>query len=608
MVSRDRGNRVWSIADRSNGRATSAPRRPTTDGSRPTQRNRWARLFGFSSDADREAPTRIADRLTRARTATAHRLGEPDDAQTHHMSVRRVRADSSSPTWPSSHRGTGGVGDGVFTGEGMGSGAEFDTPTSDRDVSRTGAPPHRARPTASIGEIVARARGTGAPDRTVPTLEAARTGEQASIRGQRIDATRVAATIRKYGREPRHLLVLRRSVAWGSRAQIERTVGPLASIDMTVLGVACFLVSVGLIVLQSASSVTSYAATRDSSYYLVKQFFMLLLGVVSAIIVTVLDYHRVAALWKYGLIGCVVVLTVVFTGLGLSANGAQRWIGLFGFQLFQPGELIKPVLIVAVAGYLTRETGVAARFRKGLLPFSALYAVVLGLLMLQPDMGTAVVVGVTGGVILIVSGARILHLALLGGAAVAAFAGLVIVAPYRLARWITFLDPWANSQGSGYHVVQSLLALGSGGITGVGLGMSRQKFFYLPFPHTDSIFAVLGEELGFVGTVATLSLFLLFMWRGLGVAKRAPDVLGRCIAAGATMGIVGQAVINIAVLTSSVPFTGITLPFFSYGGSSMVASCVMCGLILSVSRHIPHEASSTAWWARWRTLRHAATE
>ena len=410
------------------------------------------------------------------------------------------------------------------------------------------------------------------------------------------------------GRELRHLrLGLRRSVAWGSRAHVERTVGPLTAIDMTVLGAAVLLVVPGLLVLLSASSVTSYAATRDSTYYLVKQLRMLGIGIIAATVVTAIDYHRLASLWLYGIAGCVFVLGIVFTGLGQSANGAQRWIALFGVQLFQPGEIIKPVLVVAASAYLTRQTGVAARFREGLLAFGLLYGVVLGLLLLQPDMGTAVVVGMTGGVIFVVAGARRLHLLLLGAAGAAAGAGLVIVAPYRLARWTTFLDPWANAQGSGYHVVQSLLALGAGGVTGVGPGVSRQKFFFLPFPHTDSIFAVLGEEFGLVGTITTICLFLLFLWRGMGVAMRAPDLLGRCIAAGATMGIVGQALINIAVLTSSVPFTGITLPFFSYGGSSMVACCTMCGLILAVSRQIPREAGVRSWWANWRLRRDVAT-
>jgi cell division protein FtsW len=445
---------------------------------------------------------------------------------------------------------------------------------------------HRNRPFASIGEIVARTRGEAV--------------------GPRSDGPNQSDVT--VGRELRHLrLGLRKSVGWGSRVHIDRTVGPLVAIDMTVLGATVLLVVPGLLALLSASSVTSYAATRDSTYYLVKQLRMLGIGIVVATVVTAIDYHRVASLWMYGVAGCVAILSVVLTGLGQSANGAQRWIALFGVQLFQPGEIIKPVLVVALAAYLTRQNGVAARFRDGLLAFGGLYGLILGLLMLQPDMGTAVVVGLTGAVIFVVAGARPLHLLLLLATGVGAGVMMVLVAPYRLARWITFLDPWANAQGSGYHVVQSLLALGAGGVTGVGPGVSRQKFFFLPFPHTDSIFAVVGEEFGLVGTVTTICLFLLFMWRGLRVAFRAPDLLGRCIATGATMGIVGQALINIAVLTSSVPFTGITLPFFSYGGSSMVACCTMCGLILAVSRQIPPEPGVRSWWANWRLRRDVAT-
>jgi cell division protein FtsW len=469
----------------------------------------------------------------------------------------------------------------------------------DPNVRDQWAPSSTAR-----GEIVARARATDTGRRA--ELAAKPSSRPYGDRADPADTTRVTDESWKSGREPRHLLALRQTVARGGPAQIQRAVGSLASIDMTVLGAAAVLVAVGLLVLQSASSVASYAATRDSAYYLVKQVRWLSLGVIVAIVVTMIDYHRFASLWHYGMAGCVVLLGILFTGLGQTVNGAQRWIALFGVQLFQPAEVIKPVLVVVTAAYLTRDIGLAARFRDGLLAFGALYGTVIGLLLMQPDMGTAVVVGVTGSVIFIVAGARRRHLLLLGVAGLATGAWLVVIAPYRVARWTTFLDPWANSQGSGYHVVQSLLALGSGGITGVGPGVSRQKFFFLPFPHTDSVFAVLGEEFGLVGTVTTIFLFLLFMWRGLGVAMRAPDLLGRCIAAGATMGIVGQAMINIAVLTSSVPFTGITLPFFSYGGSSIIACCAMCGLILSVSRHVPREANQGVWWANWRALRHAA--
>ncbi len=409
------------------------------------------------------------------------------------------------------------------------------------------------------------------------------------------------------GREPRHLLGPGRAAPWGARAAVDQHAGPPGAVDLTVIAAAGLLVVPGLLVLLSASNVTSYAATRESGYYLLKQLRMLGIGLAVATVVTALDYHRLASLWRYGVLGCVALLAIVFTGLGQSANGAQRWIALFGVQLFQPGEVIKPVLVVATAAYLTREGGIAARFREGLLAFSSVYGVILGLLLLQPDMGTAVVVGMTGAVTFVVAGARRLHLLLLGLAGASAGAALVAIAPYRLARWTTFLDPWANAQGAGYHVVQALLALGAGGLTGVGAGASRQKFFFLPFPHTDSIFAVLGEEFGLFGTVSTISLFLLFMWRGLEVARRAPDLLGRCIAAGATMGIVGQALINIAVLTSSVPFTGITLPFFSYGGSSMVACCAMCGLILAVGRQVPRGSSSRSWWANWRVRRDVAT-
>jgi cell division protein FtsW len=179
--------------------------------------------------------------------------------------------------------------------------------------------------------------------------------------------------------------------------------------------------------------------------------------------------------------------------------------------------------------------------------------------------------------------------------------------PYRMARFLTFLDPWERPLGSGYHVVQALLAFGAGGLTGVGLGVGRQKFMYLPFPHTDSIFAVIGEELGLVGTMGVLALFVFFAYRGLRVAWYAPDQLGRLLATGVTCGITFQAMINMGVLTSSLPFTGITLPLVSYGGSSLIATLASCGILLSVSRRaIPPEAhaqsedpSRRRFWRRY---------
>ena len=405
----------------------------------------------------------------------------------------------------------------------------------------------------------------------------------------------------------RHLLELRPSIR--TRVQPDATPqgAPRSRVDATIVVATLLLVIPGLLMLLSASSIVSYAETRDATYYLWRQLRMLLGGAAIATVLALLDYHRIASLWRAGFLASVGILLLVIFGLGQSVNGAQRWLAIGGVQLFQPGELIKPVLVVSTAAYLTQRPGIAAAARDGLLAFAGAYGLIAALVMSQPDMGTTVVIVLTGAVVYLVAGARTSHVILTAGGAAIAGIGLVVIEPYRLVRWTTFVDPWASAQGAGYHVVQALLALGSGGIAGVGPGVSRQKFFFLPFPHTDSIFAVLGEEFGLLGTVGTLAAFTFFMWRGLHVAVHAPDALGRCIAAGATMGIVLQALVNIAVLTSSVPFTGITLPFFSYGGSSIIASCAMCGLILSVSRQVPVTEGAKSWLPNWRARRSVAT-
>ncbi|HET7768711.1 MAG TPA: putative peptidoglycan glycosyltransferase FtsW, partial [Chloroflexota bacterium] len=286
------------------------------------------------------------------------------------------------------------------------------------------------------------------------------------------------------------------------------------------------------------------------------------------------------------LLGAIGLLAaVLIPGLGSEVYGAQRWISLGQFQL-QPSELAKLALILYVAHWLTAKREQVSEFANGLLPFGVLMAIVVALLMKQPDMGTTIVIVTTAVAIFFVAGASLSHLVLLSG--VGAFAGVLLIwiAPYRMARFTAFVDPWANPQAASYHVVQSLLAFGAGGATGVGLGVGRQKFFHLPFPHTDSIFAVVGEELGLIGTIPLVLAFLFFAYRGLRIAWYAPDQFGRLLAVGVTGGIAFQAMLNMAVLTSSVPFTGITLPFISYGGSSLISTLAACGVLLNVSRQI----------------------
>src|SRR5688572_3261552 len=344
------------------------------------------------------------------------------------------------------------------------------------------------------------------------------------------------------------------------------------------------LLAFGLIMVYSSSVVTAYTAYRNQFYFFFKQLLSAGIGLVALLVLMRVDYHVLRTLSVPGLIGAVVLLAaVLIPGIGSEVYGAQRWISLGQFQL-QPSELSKLALVLYIAHWLTSKREQVSDFANGLLPFGVLMTIVVALLMKQPDMGTTIVIVTTALVIFFVAGASLTHLALLSG--VGAFAGVLLIriAPYRMERLTAFLDPWANPQATSYHVVQSLLAFGAGGATGVGLGVGRQKFFHLPFPHTDSIFAVVGEELGLLGTVPIVLAFLFFAYRGLRIAWYAPDQFGRLLAVGITGGIAFQAMLNMAVLTSSVPFTGITLPFISYGGSSLISTLAACGVLLNVSR------------------------
>lgn len=377
--------------------------------------------------------------------------------------------------------------------------------------------------------------------------------------------------------------------------------------DYWLLVIVLCLLSFGLLMVYSASVVTGYMTHGNQFHYLGRQSLWALLGAAAMLVTMRVDYHRWGSLALPALLVSIGMLAyVIVPGLGQEAYGASRWIPL-GPVTFQPSEFAKLALIIYMARWLARKEEQVSDFALGFLPFCVLLAMVVALLHLQRDLGTTGVAALTAVAIFFAAGANLWQLALLGIVGSLAVVPLVAMAGYRLQRVAAFLDPWADPQRAGYHVVQALLALGGGGVTGVGLGMGRGKFMYLPFPHTDSIFAVIGEELGLIGTSAVIGLFLLLGYRGLRVAWHAPDTMGRLLATGVTCGIVFQALINVAVLTSSVPFTGITLPLISYGGSSLVVTLMSAGLLLNVSRYaVPdrdarrENDASPGLWRRYR--------
>lgn len=355
--------------------------------------------------------------------------------------------------------------------------------------------------------------------------------------------------------------------------------------DFIIFVAVTVLLGIGVVMVYSASAVESYATYGDSQHFLKRQLLWALLGLGAMIVTMNIDYWHLRKLSRIGLVGSLALLALVLVpGVGRSVNGATRWIVVGGFQ-FQPSELMKLALILFLADSLANGKNRVKKFFVGLLPYLAVIGAVFVLVLKEPDLGTALVTAGTAIVVLFIGGAQFAQLAGLATVALPALLWVALSEPYRRARMLSFLNPWADRLNTGYHIIQSLYAIGSGGIFGLGLGKSRQKFFYLPEQHTDFIFAILGEELGFIGCAVVLGLFFLFLWRGYRVAINAPDTFSSILAAGLTTLIAIQALMNIAVVTASIPITGVPLPFISYGGASLTISLVGIGVLLNISRY-----------------------
>ncbi len=368
----------------------------------------------------------------------------------------------------------------------------------------------------------------------------------------------------------------------------------LGQTDYALLGAVLALLVLGLEMVYSASFVIAHnnPALGSDTYFFTRQLLWALLGGIALLLCARLDYHwwQRAAL-PLSAIVVLMLLAVAATHLGHSAYGAQRWLRLGPLPPIQPSEFAKLALVLGAATWLSRHRDRLASLRSGLLPFSLALAGVATLIMLQPDLGSTIVLVLTAWTLLFLAGAPVWHILLVGGAGLAAILALSLSAPYRLQRVMAFLDPSQDPLGIGWHIIQATIALGSGGLLGRGLGASRQKFYYLPSAHTDAIFAVIGEELGFLGTTAVLGLLAVLAYRGLQIALRAPDTYGGLLAAGITTWLVCQALINIGVVTAVLPFTGIPLPFVSFGGSSLVVSLAAIGIVLNIARQSVHEES-----------------
>jgi len=357
--------------------------------------------------------------------------------------------------------------------------------------------------------------------------------------------------------------------------------------DFPLLAAVAVLLVVGLDMVYSASYVIAHndPSYGNDAYFLLQQLWRAGLGLAFLLVAQATDYH----LWRrialpFVALAVLLLVAVLATHLAHTAYGAQRWLKLGPLPAIEPSELVKLALVVYFADWLSRRQGRLTEFASSTVPFAVTVGGICVLVILQPDLGTAIVIAATSVSLFFVAGADVRQLAVGLIGAAGALVLVVLGAGYRSQRIAAFLDPSRDPLGVGWNITQAQIALGSGGVLGLGLGASRQKFYYLPNAHTDAIFAVVGEELGLLGTLGVLFLFGFLAFRGFRIARRAPDSYGALLATGITCGLVIQALINIGVITATIPFTGIPLPFVSYGGSSLVVSLLAIGIMLNVSR------------------------
>lgn len=360
--------------------------------------------------------------------------------------------------------------------------------------------------------------------------------------------------------------------------------------DFGIFIVILMLLVGGIIMIASASSVNALARYGNSYYLLERQMIWAAIGIIAMLFVSKIDYH----LWgKFSnlvyLVSVVLLILVLIPHIGAIRNGAQRWINL-GITDFQPSEVAKLGIIVFLSYRLTKDREKLGDLVKGLIPFIITTVIVVGLLLLEPHKSCAIIILLLTGILIFTAGAKMSHIAAAGALAGIAGFALIMKDLYSSKRIFTFLNPWVDPRGDGWQTIQSLYAIGSGGIFGLGLGRSRQKFLYIPEPQNDFIFSILAEELGFIGVVTIIILFLIFMWRGIRIAMKAPDVFGSLLATGLTSLVAVQVLINIAVDIALLPVTGVPLPFFSYGGSSLCFLMIGMGILLNISRSVSNSS------------------
>lgn len=361
----------------------------------------------------------------------------------------------------------------------------------------------------------------------------------------------------------------------------------IKSVDIQFLAAIYILLSFGLIMVLSASSPIAFASSatnNDSFYYFKKQLMWAILGSVGMFITANYDYKKLKN-WAFPALAfsVVLLLLVLVPGIGRKINDARRWIYI-GPINFQPSEVAKITTIIFFSYSLSKNYKELSNFSVFIM-YIGIIGVIALVIMMEPHFSCTMLIAATACVLLLVAGAKISHFVALGCCALPVIVLMVAKAPYRLARVVTFLDPFKDIQGDGWQIVQSLYAIGSGGIFGAGLGQSRQKYMNIPEPQNDFIFSILAEEFGLIGAILVSLMFVFLIARGIKIALNAPDMFGTLLATGIVAMIAIQAIVNIAVVTSSMPVTGMPLPFFSYGGTALAITMAEMGIVLNISRH-----------------------
>ena len=359
----------------------------------------------------------------------------------------------------------------------------------------------------------------------------------------------------------------------------------MRQIRINLFLVTAILLAIGTVMIYSSSSAFAYELYGSSAYFLKRHLLFMLVGLIAAVALMSFDYGKLKNFTKPFLLFSILLLIAVFIpGIGRAAGGARRWISL-GPISFQPSEIAKMALVFYAADVLARKQSEIKDFLYGLLPLMMALGACMVLILLEPDLGTAIALACLIIIMAFIAGVDIKQLLSMTIPGLIAIIGLIAMKPYRIKRIMAFWNPWNDPRGSGFQIIQSMIAMGTGGLFGVGLAHSKQKLFYLPEAHTDFIFSIIGEELGLVGTLGTVLLFAIFIWLGFRIAYSARDLFGQFLAFGLVTMLALQVIINIAAVTGSIPTKGMPLPFISSGGTSLVYSLASVGLLLNIAKH-----------------------